>query len=143
MEILQNYIIKISLCIRFTVSLYKILFSSLESANNGEVRPQMTPRRVKRRSYTRSSARSAGKALKKEMHRQSGRSVRSASGALGTSGRPGKAINPVTRLMQETEPHSLNVNDSSTSNDDPSKQNNIERYGQVNPGFVTSRYDFT
>ena len=28
---------------------------------------------------------------------------------------------------------------SSTSNDDPSKQHNIERYGQVNPGFVTSR----
>ena len=42
----------------------------------------------------------AGKALKKEMHRQSGRSVRSASGALGgTSGRPGKAINPVTRYV--------------------------------------------
>ena len=73
-------------------------FYSLESAGNGDVRPHMTPRRVKRRSYTRNSARSAGKALKKEMHRQSGRSVRSASGALGgTSGRPGKAINPVTR----------------------------------------------
>ena len=71
---------------------------------NGDVRPHMTPRRVKRRSYTRSSARSAGKALKKELHgRQSGRSVRSASGALGTSGRPNKSINPVTRLMQETE----------------------------------------
>ena len=40
--------------------------------------------------------------------------------------------------MQETEPHSLNVNDSSTSNDDPTKHN-IERYGQVNPGFVSSR----
>ena len=75
-------------------------FYSLESAGNGDVRPHMTPRRVKRRSYTRNSARSAGKALKKEMHRQSGRSVRSASGALGgTSGRPGKAINPVTRYV--------------------------------------------
>ena len=40
--------------------------------------------------------------------------------------------------MQETEPHSLNVNDSSTSNDDPTKHN-VERYGQVNPGFVSSR----
>ena len=75
-------------------------FYSLESAGNGDVRPHMTPRRVKRRSYTRNSARSAGKALKKEMHRQSGRSVRSAAGALGgTSGRPGKAINPVTRFV--------------------------------------------
>ena len=80
------------------------LLYSLESTANGDVRPHMTPRRVKRRSYTRSSARSAGKALKKELHtRQSGRSVRSASGALGTSGRPNKSINPVTRLMQETE----------------------------------------
>ena len=76
-----------------------IFYFSLESGANGEVRPHMTPRRVKRRSYTRNSARSAGKALKKELHRQSGRSVRSASGALGTSGRPGKAINPVTRLV--------------------------------------------
>ena len=86
------------------VSNFLCLLYSLESTANGDVRPHMTPRRVKRRSYTRSSARSAGKALKKELHtRQSGRSVRSASGALGTSGRPNKSINPVTRLMQETE----------------------------------------
>ena len=70
---------------------------------NGEARPHMTPRRVKRRSYTRSSARSAGKALKKDTHnnRQSGRSVRSASGAIGAvKDRASKSINPVTRLIQ-------------------------------------------
>ena len=112
------------------------LLYSLESTANGDVRPHMTPRRVKRRSYTRSSARSAGKALKKELHtRQSGRSVRSASGALGTSGRPNKSINPVTRLMQETETHP--TNDSSTSNEDPTTaKHTVERYGQVNPGYV-------
>ena len=80
-------------------------FYNLEQAgpptSNGDVRPQMTPRRVKRRSYTRNSARSAGKALKKDLHRQSGRSVRSASGALGGSAnRNNKSINPVNRLMQ-------------------------------------------
>ena len=72
---------------------------------------------------------------KKELHRQSGRSVRSASGALGTSGRPNKSINPVTRLMQETETHP--TNDSSTSNEDPTTaKHTVERYGQVNPGYV-------
>jgi hypothetical protein len=86
-------------------------FYSLETGqnngNNGDVRPHMTPRRVKRRSYTRSSARSAGKALKKDLHRQSGRSIRSAAGAIGgiasATGRMtnnSKSINPVTRLIQ-------------------------------------------
>ena len=70
-------------------------FYSLE---NNEVRPHMTPRRVKRRSYTRSSARSASKVLKKDL-RQSGRSVRSATGALGATSKI-KSINPVNRLMQ-------------------------------------------
>ena len=44
--------------------------------------------------------------------------------------------------MQETEPNPLNVNDSSTSNDDHTKQpgqHTVERYGQVNPGYVSSR----
>ena len=75
---------------------------------NGEARPHMTPRRVKRRSYTRSSARSAGKALKKDTHnnRQSGRSVRSASGAIGAvKDRASKSINPVTRLIQVINDH--------------------------------------
>ena len=115
-------------------------YNSLEAghvAGNGDVRPQMTPRRVKRRSYTRSSARSAGKQLKKDL-RASGRSIRSAGGAVvAAGGRPGKAVNPVTRLMQETEPHhTALVNDSSTSNEDG---RHAERYGQVNPGYVSSR----
>ncbi len=109
-------------------------FYSLETTNGNDVRPHMTPRRVKRRSYTRSSARSAGKALKKDL-RQSGRSIRSASGALGAN-KNSKSINPVNRLMQETEPRQL-INDSSTSNDDGTR--NVERYGQVNPGYVSSR----
>ena len=115
-------------------------FYSLESnGNNGDVRPHMTPRRVKRRSYTRSSARSAGKALKKDLHRQSGRSVRSASGALGQT--KSKSINPVNRFMQEssTVEHTRQINDSSTSNDENRDRVNIERYGQVNPGYVSSR----
>ena len=120
-------------------------FYSLESNGgmNGDVRPHMTPRRVKRRSYTRSSARSAGKALKKDLHRQSGRSVRSASGALGQT--KSKSINPVNRFMQEqsTVEHTRQINDSSTSNDENrvggAGNSNIERYGQVNPGYVSSR----
>ena len=98
----------------------------------------MTPRRVKRRSYTRSSARSAGKQLKKDLAaRSSGRSTRSAGGVVSKGG-SGKAVNPVTRLMQETEPHHTTlVNDSSTSNEDG--RHGGERYGQVNPGYVSSR----
>ena len=37
-------------------------------------------------------------------------------------------------FFQETEPRPL-INDSSTSNEDK----NMERYGQVNPGYVSSR----
>ena len=106
-----------------------------ERPGHHDPRPAMTPRRVKRRSYTRNSARSAGKALKKDNHRQSGRSIKSASGALGALNK--KSINPVTRLMQETAEPRL-INDSSTSNDD-NRVNPMERYGQVNPGYVSSR----